>query len=157
MDTGSVNDTHQLSNMVNRGIDNTATSKPNVLADKVYHTGAQIAACEAMGAVPYVSPKANAANKKHNVYPMEDFRYHPGSDTYRCPNNQILRSNAKYYHRKSHGGNPIRFKHYKTTKCKACPIRQRCTSSSNGRVQQRTEYKSEIERNNTPEQNNPEY
>lgn len=157
MDTGTVNDTHQLANMVNRTIENTGTHKPSVLADKGYHTGAQIASCEALGAVSFVSPKANAANKKYNVFPMEDFRYHPGSDTYRCPNNQILRSNGKFYKRMSKGRSPTQFKHYKTRKCKTCPIRQRCTSSSNGRVLQRTEYQSAIERNNTRVNKNPEY
>ena len=157
IDTGSVNDTHQLSNMVHRAMDNVGMKRTSVLADKGYHTGAQIAACEELGSLTFVSPKANAANKKYNVFPMEDFKYHPGSDTYRCPNKQILRSNGEYYNRKSKSKEPIRYKHYKTRACKKCPLKQQCTSSQNGRVLQRTEYQSAIERNNDRVYKNPDY
>ena len=159
MDTGSVNDTHALSEMVVRAKENIVVNKTNVLADKGYHTGSEIAKCEALQVITYVSPKANPANKKYNVFPMEDFRYHPPSDTYRCPNDQILRSNKKYYQRKSNkkGRPPVRFKHYKTKACQSCLIKDQCTSSASGRIIQRSEHQSAIDRNNRRVNTNPEY
>lgn len=159
MDTGSVNDTHALSPMVQKVQVNLDAEKLNVLADKGYQTGYQIKSCEDLGATTFVSPKASSVAKNRDVFPVEDFKYHPGSDTYRCPNNEILRSNGQIYKRKSNKHNvpPVRFKHYKTKECKTCPIRKLCTSSKNGRVVQRNEYQSSIDSNNRRVLKNPDY
>ena len=159
MDTGTVNDTHALAPMVELAQDNMQSESLNVLADKGYQTGAQLKACEELNATTYVSPKANAVNKRLNVFPSSDFKYHPGTDTYRCANNEILRSNGTYYERKSgkKGEPPVRFKHYKTKACKRCPIRNQCTSSRNGRVIQRNEHQASVDRNNRRVSSNPDY
>ena len=159
MDTGSVNDTYALSPMVKLAQENMGVERVQVLADKGYQTGSQIKACEQLNATTFVSPKASAVNKRLNVFPTEAFKYHPGTDTYRCPNQQILRSNGVTYERKAgkKGEPPIKFKHYKTRACKTCPIRNQCTTSKNDRVIQRNEHQSCIERNNRRVLNNPDY
>jgi len=167
-DTGDVNDTHALGNMVNQVQQNLHISKFEVLADKGYHTAAQLAACEDINVTTYVSHKANSANSTNQVFPVEDFNYHPGSDTYRCPNGSILRTNEMIYHRKSKKPKhpAIRFKHYRTADCKLCPIRSQCTSARNGRIIQRNEharlghsdgFQSAIDRNNKRVLKNPDY
>ena len=159
MDTGDVNDTHALYPMINATQVNLGVKNMNVLADKGYHTGAQLSASETLHVASYVSPKANAANKKHDVFPMEQFTYHPGSDTYRCPANEIMRSNGNWYERRSSKRNkhPIKFKQYKTDKCPSCPLKDQCTSSPRGRMIQRTEHQGAIDRNNLRVNADPEY
>ena len=158
-DTGDVNDTHALESMVLQVQENLEITKFDVLADKGYHTAAQLAACEDLNVTTYVSPKANAANVTNQVIPVEDFKYHPGSDTYRCPNGSILRSNEMIYHRKSKKPKhpATRFKHYRTADCKLCPIRSQCTNARNGRIIQRNEFQSAIDRNNKRVLKNPDY
>ncbi len=159
IDTGEVNDTHALSPMIARVQENLQVKNMKVLADKGYHTGDQLAKCEGLGVKTFVSPKANAANKRFKVFPMETFKYHPGSDTYRCPNNSILRSNGQIYQRKGHSkkGTWVPFKHYKTKDCNDCPIKLQCTSSPQGRIVQRSLHQGAIDRNNARVNADPEY
>lgn len=159
VDTGDVNDTHQLANMTQKAMENTASNKCTVLADKGYHTGSQIAATEQLGAKPFISPKANSSAARSEVFPLEAFTYHPGTDTYKCPNAETLRSNGTVYQRKAKkkGQAPLKFKHYITKACKTCPIKAQCTKRAQGRIVQRSEYQSAIERNNKTVNANPEY
>ena len=87
------------------------------------------------------------------------FKYHPGTDTYRCPNNSILRSNGKTYQRKgqSKKGTWVPFKHYKTKDCLNCPIKAQCTSSPRGRIIQRSIFQGAIDRSNTRVTSDPDY
>lgn len=159
MDTGNVNDTHALSPMIRIAQTNIDVRSMSVLADKGYHTGAQLADSESLGVKTFVSPKANAANRQYNVFPMEQFKYHPGTDTYRCPNNSILRSNGQTYQRKgpNRKGTWVPFKHYKTKDCLDCPIKDQCTGSPRGRIIQRSLHQGAIDRNNARVNANPEY
>ncbi|MEE9439331.1 MAG: IS1182 family transposase [Saprospiraceae bacterium] len=159
MDTGDVNDTHALAPMIEQTQKNLQVTKMSVLADKGYHTGAQLTQCERLGVTTFVSPKASAVNKRFNVYAMSLFKFHSGTDTYRCPNNEILRTNGKTYQRKGANkkGTWVGFKHYKTKACKTCPLKEKCTQSPQGRIIQRSEHQGAIERNNTRVNNNPEY
>ena len=159
IDTGEVNDTHALATMVKQVQYNLGVKRMNVLADKGYHTGDQLGQCENLGIDTFVSPKANAVNHRFNVFPMEIFKYHPGTDTYRCPNNSILRTNGRTYQRKGQckKGTWVPFKHYKTKDCLNCPIKARCTSSPRGRIIQRSIFQGAIDRNNTRVNSDPDY
>jgi hypothetical protein len=86
--------------MIKQAQSNLGVKRMNVLADKEYHTGDQLGQCENLGIDTYVSPKASAVNHRFNVFPMDIFKDHPWTDTYRCPNNSIMRSNGKTYHGK---------------------------------------------------------
>jgi transposase len=159
LDTGTVNDTHSLHGMCLLAAENTGIKPKSVLADKGYHTGSQIEKCEQDKIKTYVSPKASAANITYKVFASTQFKYHPGTDTYRCPADEILRSNGVLYERPSRkaGGETTAFKHYKTAACKTCAIRQQCTNSRNGRVIQRQLNQSAIDRNNNRVKQNPAY
>jgi transposase len=158
-DTGGVNDTHALSAMVQIAQANTGRTKMNVLGDKGYHTASELDSCEKLKVTSFISPKNSSANQSANIFDISDFKYHPGSDTYRCPDHQILRSNGVVYERKNNkkGAENIRFKHYKTAACKGCPLRTQCTQSPNGRVLQRLENQASIDRNNKRVNQNPDY
>jgi hypothetical protein len=159
VDTGSVNDTHSLSDMAKLAMENMGVTRIKALADKGYLTGVQINECEKLGVTTYVSPKSSTTQEQLKVFPSSEFKYHAGSDTYRCPANEIMRSNGKYYERssKKKGEAPVRFKQYKTKACKNCPLRESCTTSRNGRIIQRNEYQSCVDRNNRRVEANPDY
>ena len=159
MDTGDVNDTHALGPMIQLAQKNIDIKSMSVLADKGYHTGAQLADSESLGVKTFVSPKANAANRQYNVFPMEQFKYHPGTDTCRCPNNSILRSNGQIYQRKGQTKKRtwVPFKHYKTKDCMKCPIKNQCTGSPRGRIIQRSIHQGSIDRNNARVNADPDY
>ena len=159
MDTGNVNDTHALAPMIRIAQTNMGVKSMSVLADKGYHTGAQLADCESLGVKTFVSPKANAANRQYNVFPMEQFDYDLETDTYRCPNNSVLRSNGQTYQRKgpNRKGTWVPFKHYKTKDCMECSIKDQCTGSYRGRIIQRSLHQGAIDRNNARVNHDPDY
>ena len=86
-DTGEVNDTKALSVMVKKVQENVGTEgmRLNILADKGYHSGRELKACEALEVKTYISPKASSSVKKNPAYAMESFKYYPRTDTYECP------------------------------------------------------------------------
>ena len=158
-DTGAVNDKRQLGVMVEQVKQNLNIDKMNVLADKGYHTGEQIDKCEQLNATTFVSPKANAANSRFKVFPMEQFDYNKKQDTYKCPAGQTLKTNGRWYKRKgqSKKSATIQFKAYKTKACLTCPIKDQCTASERGRILQRSEYQDAVDRNNNRVTKNPNY
>ena len=159
LDTGDVNDSHALCPMIQLAQQNMDVSSMSVLADKGYHTGSQLAESESLGVKTYVCPRANATKRRYNVFPKEEFKYHPGTDTYRCPNNSVLRSNGQTYQRRGQNrkGTWVKFKHYKTKGCMDCPIKDQCTASRTGRIIQRSIHQGAIERNKARVNADPEY
>jgi transposase len=123
------------------------------LYDKGYHTGSEFKTASDLGiktlvAIPSIGRKSQAPDPSYNV---EHFNYDPKQDTYTCPANQILTSNASWYKTRNY-----RFKQYKTKACKNCPVRHLCTTAKNGKIVQRSEYKEYIEINARAVEANPE-
>ena len=158
-DTGDVNDTHQLANMTQLAMENTQSKQCTVLADKGYHTGVQLAKCEALQAKTFVSPKSSASSVTNGVYSVDLFTYNPTEDTYTCPQGNTMSSNGVVYSRRSKKKNAhdISFKHYKTKACKHCPIKTQCTNQKYGRVLQRSQHQDAIDRNNDRLMQHPDY
>ena len=153
-DTGNVNDTHDLAPMAIRAKDIIGVDTINVLADKGYHTGAQLKECELNNIVTYVSPKQSSSTKKNPDFAVTAFKYNEETDTYQCPAGQTMKTNGNYYRK---GNVSYRIKQYKTKSCKTCSLREQCTTSSNGRVVERSEYQEYITRNNERVNANPDY
>jgi transposase len=115
------------------------------LYDKGYHTGSEFKIADTLGievmvAVPGIPSSSNAPNPLYNV---EHFQYDEEKDIYICPQKHELTSNGTWYRREA-----ARFKQYKTSKCKNCPVRPECTTSKrNGKIVQRSEYQTYIEQN----------
>jgi hypothetical protein len=101
-DTGDVNDTKSLAFMVEIVQDNLSKplKKMNVLADKGYHSGRELKACEELNVKSYVSPKESSSVKKNPAYAMESFKYKSRSDSYTCPAGERLRTNGIWYNKK---------------------------------------------------------
>ncbi|MDP3058790.1 MAG: IS1182 family transposase [bacterium] len=159
-DTGAVNDTHALSPMALETKELLQIEQLTVLADKGYHTGKQLQACEKNNITTYVSPKAPSANTDSG-YPITMFSYAKQTDTYICPQGHTMTTNGKWYiHSNSRKGrtDEHKFKRYLTPACKVCPVISLCTRSTvNGRAIDRSEYADAVENNNRRVGNNPDY
>ncbi|TLX72411.1 IS1182 family transposase [Labilibacter sediminis] len=159
-DTGDVNDTHALAPMAIASKELLNVESLKVLADKGYHTGAQLHLCNTHNITSYISPK-EPSTKDTGLYPVTAFTYDSCNDSYTCPSGSILRSNGKWYKRSEYRRrkkSDTLFKRYTTKDCKTCTNRQLCTQSKiNGRYIDRSEYAGDIEQNNQRVNNNPEY
>ncbi len=149
--TGTVNDTHALSPMAIDAKQLLGVSKMNTLTDKGYTTGEQINICSKNNITTYSSPKAHSSNN-NGLFSKNQFRYDKENDTYICPNDEVLTTNANYYKKASY-----KVKHYKTKKCKECPIKAQCTTNKRGRLIERSIYQEALEQNEQRVNSNPEY
>lgn len=149
--TGSVNDTHALAPMAIEAKALLGVKQMNVLTDKGYTTGAQIAKCTAQNITTYSSPKAHSS-QKNGLYDMQIFEYNEAEDTYSCPAGETMKTNGRWYNK---GGHKV--KHYKTKACKSCRQRELCTKNKNGRFIERNYYQSDLEQNQDRVEANPDY
>ena len=156
-DTGDVNDTKALTVMVEKSVENIGQVK-QVLADKGYHSGRELKACQELGVATFVSPKESSSVKKNPDFAMEAFKYDNQADTYTCPANVVMLTNGRFYNKKlNNGRKSYQVKHYKTKACKTCTLRVQCTTNKMGRIIERTEYQQYITENNDRVNQNPEY
>ena len=140
------NDTRALSGSLRRTKTIFGTKEFTALYDKGYHTGCEIKAAVTAGidimvAVPGVS--SFAPDERYN---MEQFTYDEHNDTYTCPQGNILTTNGNEY-QKNTRTNSYAVKHYKTTACKSCPVKNLCSKSPRGRLIERNEFTPYIEQN----------
>ena len=159
-DTGDVNDTKALSVMVGRVQDNLDMKgrTMDVLADKGYHSGRELKACEALQIKSYISPKESSSVKRNPAYAMQSFEYNEKEDSYRCPAGETMKTNGRWYNKNlKHGRKSYQIKHYKTKACRGCTLRKECTSNKLGRIIERTEYAYYVKRNNERVHRNPDY
>jgi len=147
-DTGDVNDTKALTVMVKKAKENIGEVE-NVLADKGYHSGRELKACEKLDVTTFISPKESSSTKKNPDFAMESFVYDKKEDTYTCPAGELMQTNGKWYNKTlKNGRKSYQVKHYKTKACNGCHLRAQCTTNRYGRVIERTEYQQYITRNN---------
>jgi hypothetical protein len=102
-DTGDVNDTKALGVMVEKVQDNIGTPQEdlmNVLADKGYHSGRELKACQQLGVRTFVSPKESSSTINNPEFAMESFKYNELEDAYTCPAGEILYTNGRWYNKK---------------------------------------------------------
>ena len=143
------NDSKAMGNMVQRAKSILRNNDFTALYDKGYHTGSELKTAQELGigtivAIPDVPSTSQAPDHDFNY---ENFKYDSASDTYTCPQGEILRTNGKWY--KTHGRRNIfiSFKQYKTKACRSCPVRLKCTRSKTGRLIERSIYAENYERN----------
>lgn len=157
-ETGSVNDTHALSQMSMASKELLGVETMDVLADKGYHTGEELLQCERGNITTYVSPKA-PSTKDTGFYPVTSFTYNSQEDTYTCPAGETLKTNNVWYSHSNPGNYPpYRFRRYTTPVCKTCASRDKCTKQKvNGRAIDRSEYAESMVKNNERVIANPNY
>jgi len=143
------NDSKAMGNMIQRAKTILGTNEFTALYDKGYHTGSELKTAQGLGietivAIPDVPSTSQAPDHAYN---SENFKYDPASDTYTCPQGEVLKTNGKWY--KTHGRRNIliSFKQYKTRACRSCPVRMKCTRSKTGRLIERSIYAENYEKN----------
>ena len=143
------NDSKAMGNMVRRVKSILRTNKFTVLYDKGFHTGSELKIAQDLGietivAIPGVPSTSQAPNHNYNY---EYFRYDNVTDSYTCPQGQILRTNGTWHKELTSSGNVILFKQYRTRACKLCPARSECTRSKTARLIHRSEFAEYYEAN----------
>jgi transposase len=140
------NDTRALSGMLRRTKTILGTNDFTALYDKGYHTGCEIKAAVTAGIDIMVAIPGVSSFAPDDRYNMDQFIYDEHSDTYSCPQGEILTTNGNEY-QKNTRTNSYAVKHYKTTACQNCPARSLCTKSPRGRLIERSEFTPYIEQN----------
>jgi hypothetical protein len=143
------NDSKAMGNMVQRAKSILRTNDFTVLYDKGYHTGSELKIAQDLGidaivAIPGITSTSQAPDPDYN---FERFEYDQQSDTYICPQGEVLRSNGTWYKECNKRDKVITFKQYKTRSCKSCLAHSQCTKSKAGRVLSRSTYAEYYENN----------
>ena len=129
-----------------------------VLADKGYHTGAELQQCHDDNMITHVAYKEQPSVKHiANEFLAESFNYDNGSDTYTCPAGAVLTSLGTWHNKKGEANETsYRFKTYRTDACKTCPLKTQCTKLPK-RIIQRSEYQNAVDINDNNIKQNPHY
>ena len=100
-DTGDVNDTKALAKMVEITQENldSAGFEMDVIADKGYHSGRELKACEKLEVTTYISPKGSSSSKRNTKFSMDKFKYDESTDSYTCPADSIMKTNGSWYYK----------------------------------------------------------
>lgn len=129
-----------------------------VLADKGYHTGAELQQCHGDYMITHVAYKEQPSVKHiANEFLAESFDYDKATDTYSCPAGAVLTSLGTWHNKKGEvGETSYRFKTYRTNACKTCALKDRCTKLPK-RIIQRSEYQDAVDLNDNNIKLNPQY
>src|SRR5690606_15827679 len=78
-------------------------------------------------------------NGTTTAYLVSQFKYDIITDTYTCPQSEILKTTGSW-HKKTTDKDSYNFKKYRTPKCRECPVKHLCTSRASGREIYRSQY-----------------
>jgi transposase len=120
--TNEVTDVHQLAPMAAAAQAALGVEHLEVVADRGYHNGAQVAQCVAAGITPLVPKPSGATRAASPEFAKERFTYLAADDAYRCPASAILPRQFETTER----GEVQRY-YANAAACAACPLRAACT------------------------------
>ena len=129
-----------------------------VLADKGYHTGAELMHCQQDNMITHVAYKEQPGVKHiAQEFLAESFTYDKATDSYICPAGAVLTSLGTWHNKKGEAHETsYRFKTYRTDACKKCPLKKQCTKLPK-RIIQRSEYQDAVDINDNNIKRNPHY
>jgi transposase len=129
-----------------------------VLADKGYHTGAELLQCQQENMITHVAYKEQPGVKHiAQEFLAESFNYDTTNDTYTCPAGATLTSLGTWHNKKGEANETsYRFKTYRTDACKTCSLKTQCTKLPK-RIIQRSEYQDAVDINDNNIKQNPHY
>ena len=106
----------------------TGVKAPLTLADAGYHSAAALQECADRGQL-MVMPESQRGKAQEHPYHKDRFTYDADSDTYRCPQGQVLRFVSGQY------GRGTNKRMYRATKpvCQACPVVATCITNGSRR------------------------
>ena len=122
-------DRAQLAAMGRRARDATGCAEVTVLADRGYHNGDEVLACEGTGVLPCVPKTLTSGNVNRGLFTGQDFIYDAEKDHYTCPAGQHLPKGPARSDRRDN------IDHYRNlTACLTCALKSRCTTDKVKRV-----------------------
>jgi transposase len=126
--TNTGSDRDQLSGMAKKARTVIGTPILTAIADRGYFKGEEILACHEAGIFALVPPTKTSGAKADGRFDKADFIYDPHKNEYRCPAGQALiwrfatvekgMTNHRYW----------------SSNCQGCPLKEKCTPSTNRRV-----------------------
>ena len=128
------------------------------LADKGYHTGAELKACQQDNIITHVAYKEQPGVKHiAHEFLAESFDYNKAADSYTCPAGAVLTSLGTWHNKKGEANETsYRFKTYRTEACKTCSLKSQCTKLPK-RIIQRSEFQDAVDINDNNIKQNPHY
>ena len=136
--TNSVHDRHQLSGMAAKAKEALGAETIEALADRGFHDGKQLLACDQAGVTAYVPSFSTSNAKAEGRFDKKDFVYKPDEDVYLCPAGRRL----TYRFTTGEAGKVLRC--YWTAVCGDCPLKDKCTTGRERRVK-RWEHEAVVE------------
>jgi transposase len=129
-----------------------------LLADKGYHTGAELHECQQENMITHVAYKEQPSVKHiANEFLSESFTYNKAADSYTCPAGATLTSLGTWHNKIGEANETsYRFKTYRTDACKTCALKQQCTKLPK-RIIHRSEYQDAVDINDNNIKQNPQY
>lgn len=129
-----------------------------VLADKGYHTGAELDQCQQDNMITHVAYKEQPGVKHiATEFLSESFAYNKTTDSYICPAGATLTSLGTWHNKKGEANETsYRFKTYRTDACKSCALKHQCTKLPK-RIIHRSEYQDAVDLNDSNIKKNPHY
>ncbi len=129
-----------------------------VLADKGYHTGAELQQCQQENMITHIAYKEQPSVKHIAAeYLSENFSYDKTTDSYTCPAGAVLTSLGTWHDKKGEANETsYRFKTYRTDACKTCALKNQCTKLPK-RIIHRSEYQDAVDMNDNNIKQNPHY
>lgn len=121
-------DRSQLSTMAKQAGTAMGAKKITVIADRGYFKGEEILACHEAGIMALVPKSLTSNNKAKGLFDKQDFSYVADQDEYHCPAGQVL------IKRFTSIGQGKTLHTYWSSACKACPLKEKCTTSTERRV-----------------------
>jgi transposase len=129
-----------------------------VLADKGFHTGAELQQCQGDNMITHIAYKEQPSVKHiAKEFLSENFSYNKTTDSYTCPAGAILTSLGTWHNKKGEANETsYRFKTYRTAACKTCALKNQCTKLPK-RIIHRSQYQDAVDINNNNIRQNPQY
>lgn len=135
--TNAVTDVHQLAPMAQAAQLALGGAPLDVVADRGYHQGEQVAQCGVTAITPFVPQPQTSKNAAQGRFTKAQFPYEAAADSYRCPAGQSLPYCTSETVRAPGAGPraPGRVLRYYANRpaCAACVLRPQCTTSPQGR------------------------
>jgi transposase len=137
--TNEGTDLPQLSGMALEARKTLAVEKLEAVADTGYCNNADVSLCLEHGITPYIQRADTSANSALGLYAKKDFTYDPEKDVYICPAGAELTHRFNTYEK----GRALRY--YRTSACRKCPLKEKCTRNRDNRTITREEDESVME------------
>ena len=123
----------QLHNISSQAKENLSTEELTVIADKGYYSGEEFKKCKEDNIHP-IAPHPDKGGGQEKGYTKGYFRYNRETDTYTCPNGEVL--GLPRQRRKNRKGD----RYYNPEACAVCPFKERCTPKTPYRTIVRGEF-----------------